>query len=418
MASDPFFSIVLATYGRGRHIRPTIASVLGQSIADFELIVVGDECNDETEEVVRAFADARISWCNLPQNTGSQSWPNNEGIRRARGPWVCYIGHDDIWAPDHLQAIKQTSEAEGDADFVVSGCVYYGPRGSEVYSVTGLFDTPDAPFRYFFPPSSLAHRRDITQRIGGWRDPRVIKPAVDAEFLLRAAHAGLRFVSTGRVTAHKFAAGHRYLSYLRPSSDEQDATLQALMGNPVLDLDEIVSSSKRSGQFMSDRYPDFTTVPAGWAFEQNRRNKGLNRPPLQPLGAGRVLAQTDEARALDWYALEAQHGTSFRWSGPNPRPKILIPFTGRRVRVAIEVLRMGPGRWEDLLLYVEREKVEFTRLRRAPMLDAIVADINLNSADYTVLTLETPMFCPRDQFGGTDGRKLGIAVADIAIEPI
>ena len=418
MASDPFFSIVLATYGRGRHIRPTIASVLGQCIVDFELIVVGDGCEDETEEAVRAFADERISWCNLPHNTGSQSWPNNEGIRRARGSWVCYIGHDDIWAPGHLQAIRQTSEADGDADFVVSGCVYYGPPGSEVYIVRGLFEASDAPLRHFFPPSSLAHRRDVTQRIGEWRDPRVIKPAVDAEFLLRAAHAGLRFVSTGRITAHKFAAGHRYLSYLRPGSDEQYAMLQAVAGNPALDLDEIVRSSERSGRFMPDPNPNFTTVPAGWAFERNRQNKGINRPALQPLRGRTVLAQTGEARALDWYDLEEQHGRSFRWSGPNPRPKILIPFTGSRARVAIEVLWMGPGQWEDLSLYVEGVKVEFARLKRADMLDAIVAEINLNSADHTVLTLETPMFCPRDQFGSTDGRRLGIAVADIVIEPI
>jgi glycosyltransferase involved in cell wall biosynthesis len=273
MTGGPGFSIVLATYGRGRHIAPTIASVLGQTIADFELIVVGDGCSDDTQAAVAAFADARVAWCNLPHNTGSQSLPNNEGIRRARGTWVCYIGHDDIWAPDHLQAIRQTIDAHGAADVVVSGCIYHGPPGSGVYIVKGLFDAPDAALRHFCPPSLLAHRRDAALRIGGWRDPRAIKPPVDADFLLRAARAGLRFVSTARITVHKFAAGHRYLSYLRPGSDEQTAMLRAIAQNSVA-LDDVVAISRRSGLFMTGAYPDFEKLAVGSMSNRTGRTRG------------------------------------------------------------------------------------------------------------------------------------------------
>ena len=123
MSEAPFFSIVLSTYGRGRHIGPTIVSLLGQSCADFELIVVGDGCDDETEATVRSFPQERIAWRNLPHNTGSQSFPNNEGISAARGAWIAYVGHDDIWAPDHLEALAATIAADPAVDFVVSGCV-------------------------------------------------------------------------------------------------------------------------------------------------------------------------------------------------------------------------------------------------------------------------------------------------------
>src|SRR5690348_7129616 len=108
----PRFSIVLATYGRGRFIEPTIESVLGQTCTDFELIVVGDGCADETEAIVgsfaQAFAPAKITWHNLRRNLGSQSFPNNEGIRHARGDWICYLGHDDTWSPDHLACLART----------------------------------------------------------------------------------------------------------------------------------------------------------------------------------------------------------------------------------------------------------------------------------------------------------------------
>jgi len=167
MTSRPYFSVVLSTYGRGEHIRPTIESVLGQTHSDFELIVVGDGCADETEAIVESFANDKIIWRNLPANTGSQSLPNNEGIRCARGGWICYLGHDDIWSPDHLSCLAQVIWARDDSDFIVSGCIYYGPKDSGFYFITGLFEAPDAAFHHFFPPTSLAHRRDVTERICG-----------------------------------------------------------------------------------------------------------------------------------------------------------------------------------------------------------------------------------------------------------
>ncbi len=47
--------------------------------------------------------------------------------------------------------------------------------------------------------------------------PQDVRAPVDGDFLLRAAQADLTFASTGKITVHKFAAGHRYLSYLQQS---------------------------------------------------------------------------------------------------------------------------------------------------------------------------------------------------------
>lgn len=64
--------------------------------------------------------------------------------------------------------------------------------------------------------------------IGCWRLPMHIPAPVDADFLLRAARAGMGFASTGLISVHKFAAGHRYLSYLDQESDEQRDMLASL----------------------------------------------------------------------------------------------------------------------------------------------------------------------------------------------
>jgi len=263
----------------------------------------------------------------------------------------------------------------------------------------------------------MAHQRRAIERIGEWRDPRVITSAVDADILLRAARAGLRFISTGRITVHKFAAGHRYLSYLRPDSAEQREMLDVLRQSPAISFDEIIAASKRAGLFMTTGNPD-RPGEAGIIFEQNRQNKGLNRPALQPLLKRVVMEQTAELRALDWYPINIG-GRPFRWSGPNPRPKILVPFSGERARIAIDLAMGKPGApLEEIRISVESNAVASTVESAPGLAGRLIAEIDLNASDYTVLSLETPMFVA-DDFGWTgDRRSLGVAVADILFEPL
>jgi len=72
---QPAFSIVMAVYHRSRHIVPTIKSVLQQSFADYELIMVGDCCTDDTADVVKPFLSERVIWRNLKTRAGNQFAP-------------------------------------------------------------------------------------------------------------------------------------------------------------------------------------------------------------------------------------------------------------------------------------------------------------------------------------------------------
>lgn len=456
MSRIPFFSVILPTYGRGRHIKPSIESVLRQGFDDFELVVVGDGCIDETETIVRSFPAERVRWLNLARNSGSQSFPNNEGIRSSHGHWIAYIGHDDIWSPNHLERISHTIKADETLDFAVSGCVFHGPKGSEDYYITGLFDDADAPFHHFFPPTSISHRRDVTARMGGWADPRAVKSPADNEFLLRAANARMRFASTGEITVHKFAAGHRYLSYLRPSCDEQQELLDTLGQPPGLDIAGIVQRSKANHQFMIYQYGDYSSHPEGFLFEQNLKRKGISKPPLRPLRRHALIKQTDEPRGLDWYSAEG-NGRRYRWSGPNPRPKILIPYTGRLAKLSVELIDGGAAlrpsvcaprwRWwsrlreilavflaggraraahsaggkcrlEDLSLYVEERPVQCKIKTGRQGMRYLTAEIPLHPVDYTVLTLDAPTFRRKESGRGEDQGKIGVAVGRILIQEI
>src|SRR5271166_2413327 len=80
-----------------------VVSVILQTFTDWELLVMGDGCTDDSAEVVARFTDPRIRFVNLPERVGDQSGPNNEGARIARGRYIAYLNHDDLWFPDHIE---------------------------------------------------------------------------------------------------------------------------------------------------------------------------------------------------------------------------------------------------------------------------------------------------------------------------
>jgi Glycosyl transferase family 2 len=421
----PTFSVVLAAYNRGRHIVPTIRSVLDQSFQDFELIVVGDCCTDETGRVVGTLDPARVRWVNLPQRSGSQAGPNNAGIELARGRYVAYIGHDDIWSRDHLATLYQCFSRHPDSHFAIAGCIYYGPPGSGYYIVTGMFEAEDdgAPGRHFFPPSSLAHRRDIAAVIGPWRKAEEERAPVDAEFLLRAFNAGLRFAPTGRVTVHKFAAGHRYLSYLQIDSSEQ-AQLLHMMTQPGFSafVSDVVHRSRQTQRFMIATHADYARYAPGQLASSNRKSKGILRPPLQALTTGVRMTQADEPAALDWHTLQTERAQPLRWSGPNPRPRLLLPFTTvRKVDLCFDVLSATEGNFEPLRLRVNGWPVasEIVPHDAIPGASIVRCRTRLRRADYSIVELDLTGGMPLDALmRQIDGTSRQIALGTVSLAPL
>src|SRR5215204_4852289 len=98
----PAASVIIAAYNRAAILSYAIRSVLQQDFADWELIVIGDGCTDNSESVARSFGDPRIVWENLPVNSGGQSAPHNRGLEKARGRYVFFLGQDDLYFADHL----------------------------------------------------------------------------------------------------------------------------------------------------------------------------------------------------------------------------------------------------------------------------------------------------------------------------
>jgi Glycosyl transferase family 2 len=362
----PRFSVIVPTYSRSRFIVPTLESVLYQTYAPFEIIVVGDGCTDDSEQVIERKFGRAVRWVGLSKHSGSQSAPNNAGIEAARGTHIAYLGHDDIWSPQHLELLAAVLN---DADFAVSGCIYHGPPGSMYYQFTGLFDDSAAAAHEFFPPSSIAHRRDLIARLGQWRDPREIKPPVDCEFLLRAACSGCRFKSTNAITAHKFAAGHRYLSYRWPSCEEQEQMLEALR-SPAGEsrvLTRVVRDILGGAVITPIRHIDFDLFPPGELFRRNLCAKGLSQVPIAKLEGRQTFVMDDSPAGLDWFPLEANSQGPFRWSGPNPNSRYFLPISWpNALRVQLHVLGFAHDSLASTLTLQLNDVFTTMEMKRAP----------------------------------------------------
>jgi glycosyltransferase involved in cell wall biosynthesis len=216
----PLVSIVIATYNWSEVLRWAIRSVRRQSYPRWELIVVGDRCTDDSEAVVESFGDARIRWHNRERNAGSQSLPNNDGIAMARGELIAYLGHDDLWTPDHLTRLVAAQRRTG-ADVAFSLSEVIGPPGSRMRNISGF--KPGGYRGGHLPPSSVLHRRALIERIGEWRDYREIELPPDTELLERALAAGASFACSWALTAFKLPSAMRRNSYVERRYDEQRA---------------------------------------------------------------------------------------------------------------------------------------------------------------------------------------------------
>jgi hypothetical protein len=221
---------VIATYNRSQVLRYSIESVLLQSFSDWELIVVGDGCTEETEEVVNAFRDPRIRFHNLARRTGEQSGPHNFASTMCRADTIAYLSHDDHWLPDHLRLCYEALHARS-ADLVMGTAACIGRRASQPLrfdqldiALLGAFAdhryAPSASMNVVAPASSLVVRRSALVRLGGWRLSRdlVVEPSQD--LLFRAWRAGLRLYALNEVTLVVVSAGHRPGSYHDPSSED------------------------------------------------------------------------------------------------------------------------------------------------------------------------------------------------------
>jgi glycosyltransferase involved in cell wall biosynthesis len=114
-------TVIIPTYNRAGILKAAVTSVLAQTFKDFELIVVDNYSSDDTEAVVNAFHDKRISYFKN-QNNGLVSINRNFGIEKAQGECIALLDDDDLWLPEKLEKQIQLLDANKELGLVYSDC--------------------------------------------------------------------------------------------------------------------------------------------------------------------------------------------------------------------------------------------------------------------------------------------------------
>ncbi len=280
----PKVTVIVAAYNCSHTLRCAIASICDQTYADFEAWIVGDACTDDSQQVVASFADPRLRWANLPHHIGSQSGPNNEGLRRARGEYIAYLGQDDLWFPWHLASLVDTIE-QADADFVHAVVALRFPH--QPPQAVGAPELHRSHANRFVPPSGWLHRRGILDRSGPWPDPAALINGVDFVLQRRASLAGYRFAGSGQLTVLKFPSPS-WKTYARHQQFPQSASLADMRSDPLRFHDRLLTE----------------LVVAGAAREEDLRVRPALRHALRSIYYGLVewygLDRWPLARYLSW----------------------------------------------------------------------------------------------------------------------
>jgi glycosyltransferase involved in cell wall biosynthesis len=201
----PSVTVLMPVYNNERHLKPAVASILEQSHADFEFIIINDGSIDGSSEILHDFAekDSRIRLYERP-NTG-YCRALNEGLGYARGEFIARMDADDIAVPDRFG--RQVAYLRDHPE-----CVALGGR-------VLLIDDDDDPIREMcheqtheeidaahmegkggtiIHPAMMA-RRSAIEAIGGYDES--FHFAEDLDFFLRLAEYG-RVANLPEVVLH------------------------------------------------------------------------------------------------------------------------------------------------------------------------------------------------------------------------
>ena len=189
----PRFTILLPTRNRSPLLRLAIASVLDQTEPDFELLVVGDACTDDSAAVVASFGDPRIRWFDLPKAPGFGYANRNVALRQSSGRYIAFVADDDLVFPDHLERLAAAIDESG-ADWAYTRPLWVATDGVVVPFAINLLNSDELETFLtvcnHLPATCVMYTRRCLDAYGYW--PEDVPRAGDWKYWKRIIEGGHR----------------------------------------------------------------------------------------------------------------------------------------------------------------------------------------------------------------------------------
>ena len=168
----PKISILLPTHNRADVISCAIESVLYQTYQDFELLIVGDGCTEETKHAISLFSDSRLKFFDLSKAAGFGYANRNIVLSQAEGEYISYMSDDDLWFPDHLEICIKAFDDQS-IDWIYTKPLWVSPEAL-VFPIAFNLHAPSI-FHLFVNRHSSAiaaatvmHRANCIHQVGYW----------------------------------------------------------------------------------------------------------------------------------------------------------------------------------------------------------------------------------------------------------
>lgn len=138
MSITPKISVCMAMYNAATHLRECVDSVLAQTFADFELLIVDDGSTDSSADIVRSYSDSRIRLICRPHDFIASL---NTLLSEARGHYIARMDADDIMMPDRLQIQYNYLETHPEVAAVCSQAVRIDSHGQPIGHIGSGMET-------------------------------------------------------------------------------------------------------------------------------------------------------------------------------------------------------------------------------------------------------------------------------------
>lgn len=194
---DSLISVVVPSYNHGRFISKMINSVIAQSYSNWEMIIVDNHSDDDTDQIIKEYQDNRIKIIKI-NNGGVIAVSRNKGIQESNGEWIAFLDSDDVWCQQKLERCMSIADQ---ADLIYHDMKIY-KADQELILDNGLIS------RKLRPPvfkdllisgnilinSSVVVRKLLLEQVGGLDEDREIITAEDYHLWLKIARITDRFL--------------------------------------------------------------------------------------------------------------------------------------------------------------------------------------------------------------------------------
>jgi glycosyltransferase involved in cell wall biosynthesis len=216
VTSNPLVSVVIPAFNAERFLGEAIESVLAQSYAPLELIVVDDGSEDTTAEVAAGFPEAQV----IRQANAGPAIARNRGFAASSGELITFHDADDVMTSDKLAVQVDCLLADDGIGIVMGEQEVIVEAGSELpFWAEGSkveLEVPTRPAGVSDEPPihamTMLMRREVFERVGPF-DPALC-PAEDIDWALRAIEEEVEIARLPRVLLRR---------RVHPNSLTQDA---------------------------------------------------------------------------------------------------------------------------------------------------------------------------------------------------